>query len=333
MNIDIFGRSKRRGGGTGAMGPPGPSGPPGPPGKGGLEDIIKWFPPLALREFRRVEQYCLLIESSKDYVYDRTSSNYISWLSRRTGNGKKKAKARYPCQTLIGMGDVINPERQTFVFANKHVYAIDDLVISPPTQNSYFSAFCTYMLMDNRTVIDDKQQFIFSDNYDAILDGDAFRGFSVTAKSVRIWGARNSTGSPEKYLEIPFEHKREAWTTINIQWSCGVKDNLGSYRILNNESGHSTVAIEGTFHCTSPRFAVTENVFIGGLVDPEGGQVLNGFNGCIGNLEFYVDKNKHNNNEEGGGGGGASTTMLPKSIIELVMNSILVKKRKKPPVV
>ena len=331
MNIDIFGRSgsKRRGGG-GTIGPPGPTGPPGPPGRGGLEDVIRWFPPLALREFRRVEQYCLLIESRNDYVYDKTSSSYTSWLSRKSGNGRKKAKGIHPCRDLISMGDVINPDRQTLVFADKNAYLIDDLIISPSVQNSYCSVFCSYMLLDNRTTIDDKtQQFIFSDNYEGILDGDPFRGLSVTSKTIRIWGARNSTSSPEKYLELPFDNKRESWTTISVQWSLGVKDNLGSYRILNNNNESHTAVIEGTFHCTLPRVVATEDVVIGGLLDPVTRQVINGFNGCIGNLEFYVDNNNRSR-RGGGGGGGGTIIMLPKSIIELVMNTILIKKKKGP---
>ena len=58
-SIDIFGRSVTgKSGDRGEMGPPGPR---GPPGTGGIESITRWFPSLALSEFRKTELSCLLL--------------------------------------------------------------------------------------------------------------------------------------------------------------------------------------------------------------------------------------------------------------------------------
>ena len=101
MSIDIFGRNVGSRATTGPRGPPGPVGPRGPAGLGGLKDMVRWFPILCLKEFRRSESCCFIIaDPAKDLV--KTIGGYVRWNSNRT-ECEISADAILPCKLYINI--------------------------------------------------------------------------------------------------------------------------------------------------------------------------------------------------------------------------------------
>ena len=91
-SIDIFGRSVR--GKSSDRGEIGPPGPPGPAGIGGIEAITRWFPLMALAEFRKLELTCLLLKNPHDDLNIGQGGKYVKWLSH--SQSKHHAKAVIP---------------------------------------------------------------------------------------------------------------------------------------------------------------------------------------------------------------------------------------------
>ena len=96
-SIDIFGRSVTgKSGDRGEMGPPGPR---GPPGTGGIESITRWFPSLALSEFRKTKLSCLLLKKTSDDLQLGEGGKYIKWLSH--SKSKHHAVAVIPSSIIL----------------------------------------------------------------------------------------------------------------------------------------------------------------------------------------------------------------------------------------
>ena len=105
-----------------------------------------------------------------------------------------------------------------------------------------------------------KQQYIFTD-YDEQTPSK-FRGLSVSKDDIRIHGVDNELS----YISIPYKPKKDAWTTILIEWLGTKYHRQGIYTINNANSGR--------FIGNTPGFVDSNIMHLGGNSD--GTKYLNG---------------------------------------------------------
>ena len=280
-SIDIFGRSVR--GKSGDRGEIGPPGPPGPAGIGGIEAITRWFPSLALAEFRKLESSCLLLKDPHSDLHIGQGQKYVKWLSHSTS--KHHAEAVFPSSHVLH----IKEGRNGLLFKN-NLYKIQKIGLSPIGIRSYTVIVMTFLILGK------DEQFLISD---WTRKENLFRGIAVTSKEIRIYGA---VDQGKNYISIDYDSSRNNWTTLTCFWS-NIK-NTGQYIINKQEKS-------GTFHCrdVDPLFEPME-VYIGGrLLNTEGEfqKLEKELDGYIGSIEIYSITN-------------APESYFPLSISELLVN-------------
>ena len=256
---------------VGITGPPGPVGPSGsrgpsgfrgPPGIGGIKDMIRWFPDLALSEFRKNEKTCLLLTDPHKDLDVGQGSKYVTWESRATLSGYN-AKAIFPSDHYLNIA-----EKKYALLFDKNLYKVVDLKMSPKDAKAYACVWITFQV-DGL-----EDQFLVSDRTNS---HDPFRGISASNKEIRIWGAKNNKLS---YIPIEYESKKNEWITVFASWS-NMNTNVGEVVINDNEVTTKFICADG-----SPLFE-PESVYIGGWQDgaTKLGQPLKG---AIASLEIYT---------------------------------------------
>ena len=217
-SIDIFGRSVT--GRSGDRGETGPPGPRGPAGVGGLEMITRWFPALALEEFRKIELSCLLLKNPHEDLLVGSGGKYVKWLSHK--------KFGHDAQAVIPSKHVLHiREEKNALHFKDNLYKLDGVSLSSFGVRSYTVVAITFKILE------DKEQFLISD---WTQKNKLFRGIAATFKELRIYGA---VEEEKNYVTIDHVSKNE-WTTLTCFWS-NIK-NTGQYIINKQEKS-------GNFHC------------------------------------------------------------------------------------
>ena len=255
-SIDIFGRSaKGRSGDRGEIGPPGPR---GPAGAGGLEMITRWFPALALEEFRKMELSCLLLKDPHKDLHVGSGGSYVKWLSHK--------KFGRDAEAVIASTQVLHiREGRNALYFNENLYKLAKASLSPIGIKSYTVIVITFQILV------DQEQFLISD---WTRNGTPFRGIAATSKEIRIYGAIEEQ---KQYVTIKHDCKNE-WTTLTCFWS-NIK-NTGQYVINKQEKS-------GNFHCqdVDPLFEPVQ-IYIGGRLNAND-RLEKGLHGYIGSIEIY----------------------------------------------
>ena len=246
--VSIFGV----GGGRGPRGPAGPAGPRGP----GI-DLLRWFPNLALREFREIETCCLLLKN-KDDLIGKEGTGYTTWKSHSGPN----ATAVKPSQHVLPVDD------QYALQFTDNLYRVDGIEISSDDDRSY-----TVIIVTFKTNPRIQEQFLISD---CQLNKCLFRGISIAHKEIRIHGVQNGSLN---YL--PIDYEPTTWTTMRVTWSN--IGNLGGFEIKGVKSG--------TFHCTKVEECVPQHVSIGGLLKIDKKSIEKTLDGYISAIEIYTKTN------------------------------------------
>ena len=185
-SIDIFGRGKSRGGGKeGKRGPrgfQGPAGPRGPPGIDSIENIVRWFPKMAITETRYNEFCCLKISDLRtDLLIDKGTFAIKRWNSTTS-------KANHFAESLRNFSSKkythVNKDIYALNVNGESVYRIQHVELFPSPQKTQWAWTCiTFRLSD----VDGEgggEQYLFS-NY--APHKKEFRGLSVADKSIKIW--------------------------------------------------------------------------------------------------------------------------------------------------
>ena len=262
-SIDIFGRSTGRSGDRGEIGPPGPR---GPTGVGGLESITRWFPALALEEFRKIELSCLLLKEPDKDLLVGGGGKYVKWKSHlQFGHD---AKGVIPSAHVL----FVKKGKNALYFKN-NLYKLDGVSLSPIGIRSYTVIVITFRILG------DDEQFLISD---WTQKGNLFRGVAATSKEIRIYGAVNKE---KTYVAIEHASKKD-WTTLTCFWS-NIK-NTGQYIINKQEKS-------GNFHChdVDPLFEPLQ-IYIGGRLNADN-ELEKGLDGYIGSIEIYSLSNAPEN--------------------------------------
>ena len=243
--VSIFGVGGRRG-------PRGPRGPAGPRGPG--IDLIRWFPNLALREFREIETCCLLLKN-KDDLIGKEGIGYTTWKSR---SGHSNARGVKPSKHVVSVDD------QYALQFTDNLYEVDGVKISSDHERSYTVIIVTFKA--NPRI---QEQFLISD-----YCHPQFRGISIAHKEIRIYGVDNGSLN---YL--PIDYEPTTWTTMCVTWS-NINGNLGSFDINKGTKF-------GTFQCKR----VNQFMFcIGGMLKPHE-TIEKPLDGYISAIEIYSKTN------------------------------------------
>ena len=263
-SIDIFGRSVT--GRSGDRGETGPPGPRGPAGVGGLEMITRWFPALALEEFRKIELSCLLLKNPHEDLLVGSGGKYVKWLSHK--------KFGHDAQAVIPSKHVLHiREEKNALYFKDNLYKLGDVSLSPIGIRSYTVIVITFKILQ------DREQFLISD---WTQEGKLFRGIAATSTEIRIYGA---VEEKKHYATIQHECKNK-WTTLTCFWS-NIK-NTGQYIINKQEKS-------GNFHCqdVDPLFEPLQ-IYIGGRLNADN-KLEKGLDGYIGSVEIYSLSNAPEN--------------------------------------
>ena len=105
-----------------------------------------------------------------------------------------------------------------------------------------------------------QQLYIFTD-YDKEISSK-FRGLSTSKNEIRIHGVDNALS----YISLPYKPKKNAWTTILIEWLGKKHHRQGIYTIDNKNSG--------VFIGNTPGLLNSNIMHLGG--DSDGTKYLNG---------------------------------------------------------
>ena len=257
--MNVFGGSTRLA--RGPRGLRGEKGEKGEKGEDGIKAIVRWFPDMALSEFRKSEKCCLLItDPSLDLVLGK-GGKYIAWCSRATTT-KHDAEAIRPSGKIVN----IKNGKHALVFDNNS-YIVHRVILSPARPNT-FAAIWTTFQVDGM-----EDQFIVSN---ATKDGSSFRGISASNKEIRIWGAVNNELS---YIPIEYTSKKDDWITVYASWST-MDGNRGEFVINDNE-------INGRFKCENPSIPPKEFICIGARLVDHRMEYTNPLKGAIASIEVY----------------------------------------------
>lgn len=274
----------------GSQGVKGSPGSRGPAGIGGIKDMIRWFPDLALSEFRKREQVCLLLTDPAKDLHIGPGQKYVTWLSRSSNSGHD-AVGVFPSEKVLNIA-----EHKYALLFEGNVYRLGDMMISDWRPKFYACIWITFQVEGSR------DQFIISDCN--VSNPTKFRGISASNKEIRIWGAKNNKLS---YIPIEYESKKGDWITVFASWS-DMNENAGEFVINDNE-------ILGTFTCADVPFAIADALLIGGTLNRHGQRTQTCLKGAIASVEVYTRSS-------------APEAMLPVELQVMITEAQLMEKKK-----
>lgn len=281
--VNVFGDVTGRGGKPGPRGERGPRGdkgrqgsigargPTGADGRGGIDDMCRWLPArFILDQFRKTEKACFLVRDEKRDLKHDVTKGYIAWLSR--ADSGLDAIAIHPSQHILHVSE----HRDALVFDNS-LYSVNYCTLTPAEAPDTYVSLCITF----RVTGGDADQWLVSDWEQP--QNDNFRGVSASSKEIRVWGVANGEKS---YMPIEYTPKRNAWTTVFIEWS-NIDGNLGRFVINDNE-------IHGVFTCKSPGWLEPVILSIGARRDGS-----HDLKGAISALEVYTHTAVGDKKEQG----------------------------------